>query len=296
MSGVKVASIRLMKEPDKSFIVFHEKNIFSPWHQHPEFELVLIKKGRGKRMIGDHVETFEENDLLLLGPHLPHEWLCDNTFYSPEGGFLGEGIVIQFLPDFLGAQFFEIPENKPLKKVLQDSARGIKFSLKTKEKLIPLMNKIIKLPMTKQLYALFSIFKIISNSNDNMMLCSPLFMEPLHTVVNTPMQRAMQYILQNFQKDATIEGVLSCTKMSNTAFCKAFKSSYRMTFKEYLLSIRVGYACNLLTDENLNISEIAYNSGFENISNFNRQFKKIKGTTPSVFRQTHYNLKRSVAI
>jgi len=105
------------------------------------------------------------------------------------------------------------------------------------------------------------------------------------------MQKALQYILQNFQKDASIKGVLEFTKMSNTAFCKAFKISYRMTFKEYLLSIRIGYACNLLTDENLNISEIAYSSGFENISNFNRQFKKIKEVTPSQFLKQHSNLK-----
>ena len=296
MSVVKVVSIRLMKEPDKSFIVFHERNIFSPWHQHPEFELVLVKKGRGRRMIGDHIETFEENDLLLLGPHVPHEWLCEESYYSADEGFMGEGIVIQFLPDFLGTQFFDIPENKPLKKVLQDSSRGIKFSLKTREKIIPLMNKIIKLSMTRQLYALLSIFKIVSKCIDYTILCSPLFMEPLHTGVNTPMQKAIQYILQNFQKDATIEGVLAYTKMSNTSFCKAFKTSYRMTFKEYLLSIRIGYACNLLTDHSLNISEIAYNSGFENISNFNRQFKKIKGATPSLFRLHHHNLKRSMVV
>lgn len=296
MSGVKVANIRLMKEPDKSFIVFHEKNIFSPWHQHPEFELVLIKKGEGRRMIGDHIETFEENDLLLLGPYLPHEWLCNESYYSPVEGFKGEGIVIQFLPDFLGSQFFEIPENRSLKRVLMDSSRGIKFSQKTREKIIPLMEKIIGYSMTKQLYTLFAIFKILSKCADYSLLCSPLFIEPLQTGVNTPMQKAMQYILQNFQKKATIEGVLAYTKMSNTAFCKAFKTSYRMTFKEYLLSIRIGYACNLLTDDNLNISEIAYTSGFENISNFNRQFKKIKGATPSEFRQTHYNLKRSLAI
>jgi len=291
MNNGKAANIRLIKEPDKSFIVYHEKNIFSPWHQHPEYELVLILKGKGKRMAGDHIGRFEENDLVLLGPYLPHEWLCDESYFSLTEGFKGEGIVIHFLHDFLGSQFFDIPENKYLNMVLQDASRGIKFSVKTKEKLIPLMQKIVQLPITKQLYTLFSIFKHISKCKDYTLLCSPIFTEPFHSGVSTPMQKALQYILQNFQKDASIKGVLEFTKMSNTAFCKAFKISYRMTFKEYLLSIRIGYACNLLTDENLNISEIAYSSGFENISNFNRQFKKIKEVTPSQFLKQHSNLK-----
>ncbi len=287
MDIVKAASIRRIKEPDKSFIVYHEKNIFSPWHQHPEYELVLILKGKGKRMIGDHIDSFEENDLLLLGPFVPHQWLCDESYYSPKEGFMGEGIVIQFLHDFLGPQFFNIPENKYLNKVLQDASRGINFSLRTKQKIIPIMHQIINQSKTKQLYTLFSIFKILSRCDDYSLLCSPIFMEPLHPAVNTPVQKALQYILQNFQKDANIKGVLEYTKMSNTAFCKAFKKSYRMTFKEYLLSIRIGYACNLLTDDNLNISEIAYKSGFENISNFNRRFRKIKGVTPSQFIKLH---------
>jgi len=289
---MKAQNIRLIKEPDKSFIVYYEKNVFSRWHQHPEYELILILKGKGKRMVGDNIDRFEENDLVLLGPYVPHEWLCDESYFSSTEGFKGEGIVIQFLPDFLGTQFFEIPENKFLNKLLQDASSGIKFPLKTRQKLIALMQVITQLSITEQLYTLLSIFKILSQCNDYTLLCSPIFMKPFHPNTRTPMHKALQYILQNFQNDTNIKGVLAFTKMSNTAFCKAFKISYRMTFKEYLLSIRVGYACNLLTDDNLNISEIAYNSGFENISNFNRQFKKIKGVTPSQFIKQHSSSKK----
>jgi len=284
---MKIENIRLLKEPEKSFIVFKENKEFSPWHHHPEFELVYITKGQGKRMIGDHIARFDDGDLILLGTYLPHEWLCDKTFYSETEGFRGEGIVIQFLYDFLGKIFFEIPENSALNKLLQDASRGIKFSNNTKKLLIPLVKNIVELSNSERLYSLFSIFKILSESKDYTLLCSPGFMEPFHANENTPMQKAMQYILQNFQKNANIDGILSYTKMSNTAFCMAFKKNYRMTFKEYILKIRVGYACNLLIDNSLNISEVAYNSGFENISNFNRQFKKIKGITPSQFRDEY---------
>jgi len=287
---MKAENIRILQEPNKSFIVYHEKNAFSQWHYHPEYELVLILNGKGQRMVGDHIGSFEENDLVLLGPYLPHEWSCNESYFSSSEGFKGEGIVIQFLPDFLGSQFFDIPENKSLREVLQNASRGINFSLKMKGKIIPLIHKIAHLKTTKQLYTLFTIFKIISESNDYSLFCSPLFTEPEFIGKDSPMQKAVQYILLNFQKDANVKGALEYTNMSHSAFCKAFKKNYQITFKEYLLSIRIGYACNLLADESFSISEIAYNSGFENISNFNRQFKKLKNITPSRFTKQHNSL------
>jgi AraC-like DNA-binding protein len=276
--------MRLMKEADKSFIVYHEIHPFSRWHHHPEYELVLIVKGKGKRMVGDHIDRFRNHDLVLVGSYLPHEWLCDREFYEHPGGFQGEGIVYQFLPDFLGPQFFEIPENRKLRLMLDESSRGIKFTGKTKEKIISLMVQNYELDGNDQLYSLFSIFRILSKTNEYTLLSSPGFMEPFHKEGNEPMQKALEYILRNFHKEVSMKEMLGITNMSNTAFCMAFKKCYRMTFKEYLLNARIGYACKLLTDGTLNISQIAYNCGFENISNFNRQFKKLKCLTPSQYQ------------
>ena len=281
---MKVSEIRILQESNKSFIVHHETNPFTRWHHHPEYELDFIRKGRGKRLVGDHIERFEENDLVLVGSYLPHEWLCDDEYFDPSEGFKGEGIVIQFLKDFLGPQFFKIPENNRLNQRLEESARGLKFYGKTKDAIISIMTNIISQDPSECLFSLFSIFKIISKSKEYSLLCSPGFMEPFHSAGNEPMQKALQYILQNFQKDINIKELLAISNMSNTTFSASFKKSYQMTFKKYLLKTRVGYACRLLGDENLKISEIAYNSGFENISNFNRQFRSIKGTTPKDFR------------
>jgi AraC-like DNA-binding protein len=223
---------------------------------------------------------------VLVGQFLPHEWLCDPEYYEHTDGFQGEGIVFQFLNDFLGPQFFEIPENANLKRLINESSRGLKFHGKTKEKIIELMVQNYQLDGINRLYSLFSIFRILSKTKEYNCLSSPGFMEPFHIKGNQPMQKALEYIHQNFQSEVTMKELLNVTSMSNTAFCMAFKKSYRMTFKEYLLNTRIGYACKLLTDNTLNISQIAYNSGFENISNFNRQFKKLKGITPSQFQNT----------
>lgn len=281
---MKVEEIRLLQDQDKSFIVYHETNAFSRWHHHPEYELVLITKGKGKRMVGDHIDHFEENDLVLVGSFLPHEWLCDASYFPGQNKFCGEGIVVQFLSNFLGERFFNIPENKNIKRVLDESSRGLIFSDKTKEKIISIMLKMCHQDSTDRLYSLFNIFSLIAKTKEYTYLSSPGFMEPFHSEENEPMQKVLEYILKNFHEEIPMKILLDISNMSNTAFCSLFKKTYRMTFKSYLLQTRVGYACRLLGNERFNISEIAYQSGFENLSNFNRQFKKIKGLTPSQYQ------------
>lgn len=159
---MKLENIRLVQEPDKSFIVYHETHPFSRYHNHLEIELVLILKGKGKRIVGDHIDRFKKNDLVLVGQYLPHEWYCDREYYEHPDGFQGEGIVYQFVNDFLGSKFFEIPENVSLKRLLDESNRGLKFYKKTKEKIIELMVQNIEHDGIDRLYSLFSIFRILS--------------------------------------------------------------------------------------------------------------------------------------
>jgi AraC-like DNA-binding protein len=282
---MKPENTKLLQDPDKSFIVHHEIKSFARWHHHPEYELVIILKGRGKRMIGDNIDRFEPNDLFLLGSYLPHEFLCDQEYQDHPEGFQGEAIVYQFLNDFIGARFFELPENKNLMRILNDSYRGLVFSGKTRERIKALMSNSYKLNGTERLYSLFAIFKILGQTTEYRHLSSPGFMKPFHNHSDEPIQKALVYIVQHFQEEVSMKEMLHITNMSNSAFCNAFKKICRMTFKEYLLNIRVGYACRLLTEDTLNISQIAYNCGFENLSNFNRQFKKLKNITPSQFQQ-----------
>jgi AraC-like DNA-binding protein len=282
---MKLESTKLLQDPDKSFIVHYETKSFARWHHHPEYEMDLILNGKGKRMIGDHIDRFERNDLVLLGSYLPHEYMCDKEYTDHPEGFQGKAIVFQFLIDFLGPRFFEVPENKNLKRILDESYRGLQFYGKTREKIITIMENSYDLDGTERLYSLLAIFKILGQTREYRLLSSPGFMKPFHNQGDEPIQKALEYIVQHFQEEVSMKEMLSITNMSNSAFCNSFKKTCRMTFKEYLLNVRVGYACKLLTDDTLNISQIAYNCGFQNLSNFNRQFKKIKSVTPSKFQQ-----------
>jgi len=281
---VKVAKVRLLQEPHKSFIYYKENNPFTSWHHHPEYELCLITKGRGKRMVGDNIDRFENDDLVFIGSYTPHESLCDSEYFNHPGGFQGEGIVIQFVYDFLGKEFFSIPENSQLNKFIMDSTRGYAFYGETRKKLISLILKMEGMNDCERLYTLFSIFKVFSSTKEYKVLSSPAFSEPFWIDESGPMQKSLKFILQNFQRQISIKDLLEISNMSNTSFYAAFKKTYRMPFKDYLLNLRIGYACKILTDDLNNISGVAYNAGFGNISNFNRQFRKIKGITPSQFQ------------
>jgi len=277
---MEVPEIRLFKEQDSSVLFYHETKVFTPWHHHPEFELVLILKGKGRRMVGDHIDRFEENDLVFIGSDTPHEWSCDKEYLTESGDFGGEGLVIQFMNNFLGENFFDVYELNALKNILLASSRGIEIYGQTKAQIIRIMRQMMNIDGTAQLFKLFSIFEILSSSKELKTLSSPAFLESFSLGENEGIQRAMQFIMQNFQRQIHVKELLEITNMSNTAFCNNFKYTYRMSFTTYLVKLRIGYASRQLIHGEKNISEVAYDSGFENLSNFNRQFKNIKGVTP----------------
>jgi AraC-like DNA-binding protein len=283
---MKLENYRMMKDPDRSFILHHETQGFSNWHHHPEYELVCIINGKGRRLVGDNIDTFGPGDLVLLGPFLPHSWICDNEFAGDAKGFGGEAIVIQFLDNFLGKEFMEIPENSRLRQILGESSRGLLFTGKTREELRALLAGSYELDGSDQLFVLMTLFRILSKTPKYQPLSSAGFIEPYHRAGNEPVQKAIDYILHNFNRDISVGELLDITNMSNTTFCIAFRRITRMTFKEYLIHTRIGYACKLLTNTGQTISQIAFSCGFENLSNFNQKFRRIKNVTPSVYRSS----------
>lgn len=289
---MKIPEVKLFREPDKSFIYYHEKKAFTPWHHHAEYEFALIIKGSGVRMIGDHIDRFSSKDLVLVGPDLPHEWECDQEWFDGSENFLGEAIALQFSRDFLGRQFYELAENTSLYRCLEKSKLGCQFYGKTKARIIEKILTMMETDGPVRLYKLLSIFGIIACSDEYRTLASPLFLEHYHENNNEPLNKTVQYIHQNFQRKIKTEELLELSNMSNTTFFENFKRTYRMSYKKYLLHLRLGYACRLLSDESLNISRVAFESGFDNLSNFNRQFKQLKGCTPREYIKHLKNEKR----
>jgi len=292
---MNIAQLRLVKQPNSSFITHLETDPFTPWHHHPEYELVLVIRGKGKRMVGDHIDRFGKGDLVFLGPYLPHAWVIDVEEGKDVSELDDEAFVIQFSYDFLCDKFFEIPEFTYLKKFLLRSERGYVFYGDVKRRIISILRKMQNMDDTDKLYALFGIFQLFGKTDQYEVLASPAYMQSLTVKGSESMRSALQYIMEHFQERIQIEDVLEITHKSYAAFYKAFKKTYGMSFTDYLLKVRIGYACKLLTEDQSKISEIAYDAGFENLANFNRQFRKIKGITPTAFRnQVRQKMKGSV--
>lgn len=284
---MKAIEYRLPKEFDKSFIVFNEKGSHfpCPWHYHPEFEFVLVNRSTGKRMVGDHIGHFDAGDLVLMGPELPHVWVNDNSFLKKSAPEAADATVIHFSPDFIGQDIFNIPEFSSLIQILTLSSRGIHITGDTSRQIANIMNNMIYESGLKRLASIFEIFDIICSMKNYLLLASPNF-NSNKTTINSRHSRINDYILRNYHRPITLKEVSEEANMATTTFCNFFKEQYRMTFVEYVTQIRVGHFCKLIAEDDKSILEAAYTCGFNSIANFNRQFKKLKGMSPSEFRRT----------
>ncbi len=284
---MKAIEIRLTKDIDKSFVFFKETGQYfpCPWHYHPEYELVLVNKSTGRRMVGDHIGYFEDADLVFIGPNLPHVWVNDEIYMTGEAKEKAEAIVIHFHENFLGERFFQIPEMDEFKNLLNLSQRGMVIKGAAKLKVGKLMNNMTSMNGIERLSALFSIFETLSSCQEYELLASPGFSLNEVTSIAGPFDKINEYIMRNFDRDISLQEIAKVANMAITTFCNFFKTHYRVTFIEYLNGVRIGLACKLLADKRKNIVEIAYEVGFNNLGNFNRQFKKIKHLTPREYRK-----------
>ncbi len=256
------------------------------WHYHPELELVYVTKSSGTRFIGDSIERFREGEVILIGKNLPHMWLNDDEYFSDSGTLMAEATAIHFKQDFLGHDFLEAPEVKNIKELIEKSRYGLKFdSLGEKTK-----NEIEQLDRGssfEKLVRFINILNDLANHRRKTILSSEGYLNAFKRTNNKNVDKVYEYIFNNFDKKIVLGEVAEIANMNPSAFSRFFKRVNRKTFKEYVNEIRIGYACKLLSEHRYNITRICYESGFNNISNFNRQFKKITGKSPSQYLQHH---------
>jgi AraC-like DNA-binding protein len=284
---MKIVEWRLPQEFDKSFIVFKDSGRFfpCPWHYHPEYELVLVTKSTGKRMVGDHIGYFDEDDLVFMGPMVPHVWVNDPEYLKGDDKPPAEAIVIHFQEGFLGQNLFNIPEMANFKSFLHSSKHGMAIKGTARKRINHVMKNMIGMNGLQRLSCLFEIFDILSRTSEYELLISPGFIQNYDFKGTDRYSRITEYILHNFHEEITLPLVASHANMAITTFCNFFKAQFRMTFVEYLNSVRVGHACKLLSDRDQTIVQIAYRCGYSNLANFNKQFRKIKRMTPTDFRR-----------
>lgn len=254
----------------------------SPWHFHPEFELTLVTAGTGRRFVGDHIEAYEPGDLVLLGPELPHYW---HSEVPEKGGSRSRSLVVQFLPGFLGAEFFNLPELDAVKRLFSGASRGLYFAGPTRERASKTLLGMADRSPQGQLFGLLEALDVLSRSPDVRMLASEGFAPMLDTGTEERINRCQAYIFDHLGEPLRLEHVATHMNMSPSAFSRYFKRVMGKTFSHFVNELRIGQACRALLDTDRPIAEIAFESGFNNLSNFNRRFKELHGVSPRKFRE-----------
>lgn len=253
------------------------------WHYHDEYELTLILESGGTRMVGDHIGRFERGDLILIGRNLPHTWRTDCLGKSGKA----EALVLHFLKDSLGSGFFGIPEMKKVGALLERSHRGIQILGRTRDQIQRMLEHMEGALEGEKVILLLSILHALSQSSDLRELSSEIFADSTDDVDEARFNEVYEYIMNNFQEDLTLNQVADAVNMSPSAFSRYFKRRVRKPFKQFIIELRVGYACKLLMMKDVSVSEVCYESGFQNLSNFNNQFKNITKFTPKKYQLIH---------
>jgi AraC-like DNA-binding protein len=252
----------------------------TPWHYHPEYELVLMIGGKGKRFVGNHISDYNEGELDFLGPNLPHWYrkdIQDNT---------GGSLVIHFKEDFLGKGFFQIPEMQSISQLFEISKMGLHYTGKTKLLAAEKMEEMLSLSGIDRLICLLSLLKTLSESAEYEVLSSPELGNQTEKE-NDRLQKVFSYVLDHLKEDLHVEDVAKIAMMSQSGFCRYFKNRTKKNFSHFVNEIRVSNACKQLMKGNFSISYVCCESGFNNMANFNKQFKKIVKQTPHQFRLKH---------
>lgn len=274
---------------DQSFSIsyLNGQNFFKVWHYHPELELVFILESTGTQFVGDSIEKFQSGDVLLVGKNLPHLMLNDNEYFEEGSTLKARAIVINFERFFTGRTFLALPEMRPIDELLDLSERGIKFSGPIRGYARDTAHKMVSLKSHERMLEFIELLGRLAETSDYRLLSSLGFSNSIGNIEKSRMGRVYDYVMNNFNDKISLQEAADIVHMNPTAFSRYFKKNHKKNFTQYVNEVRIRYACKLLQEKRLNISEICYLAGFNNISNFNRQFRVIKNSSPKEYLRSY---------
>lgn len=267
-----------------------ERRFAHGWHRHAELELTLIVASCGTRLVGDNIETYESGDLVLLGPDLPHAWRSDPSFGGRDGARrrLHRAIVVQFREDFLGTSFLQAPELRQVRQLFQAAGRGLQVLGSLRDEVARRLQDLGRAEGPDRLLGLLGILVILAQTRSSLrpLARGKLQIPPpegeLHRI-----DRVLAYLAAHHTEPINQARVAAILGLSPAGFSRFFRRATGRTFSRYLGELRIGRAAQLLIETDRPILEISFDSGFANLSNFNRRFRSLKGVTPSAFRASH---------
>jgi AraC-like DNA-binding protein len=248
------------------------------WHQHIEYELILFTEGEGRAFIGNYIGDFKTGDIFFLGSNLPH------TFQKATREMITSAVVVQFTDHFWGNEFMQLPECKSLKNLFDTAAQGLRLKTRLSAKLDPLVRELEQLQGFSRIIRLCECLQAIAATQQYETI-STQEVKTFHSRNRDRIDKIFQYTIENFQEPISLADVAATAGMSIPAFCNYFKKSTKKTYIDFLNEIRIGHACKLLVDTQKPVLEICYESGFNTLANFNKQFLKMRKLTPTGYRR-----------
>ncbi|MCB9339969.1 MAG: helix-turn-helix transcriptional regulator [Lewinellaceae bacterium] len=250
------------------------------WHYHPELELVYVKGGNGKRHIGHHASYFRDGDLILIGSNLPHYGFTDRFTRNKSE------TIVQMKADFLGESFFKIPEMEAIQAMFDKARAGLVFFGDSKKRIGARLENLPKHDQFGRLIELLIILKEMALSTEYQILNANGYTLEVETQDNDRINVVYTYVQANFQSAIPLDEISEKVSMTVPAFCRYFKKLSGKTFTRFVNEYRVTHACKLLLEQNASITDVCFESGFNNFSHFNRFFKEITGKSPSEYRKS----------
>ncbi len=264
-------------------------HFISSWHFHPVHEIVLFLGCTGTGFIGDAIYPFQPGMVSIIGKEMPHVWLNGREYYQGNKNLVAKAVVIKFTHDFLGKGFNQVPEMKLVNTFLQKACRGIMFQGKERSILESKIQSIVSFNGLQRLACLLDILDMMAKSQEFVFLASPGYSTRFSSFTGDKVGKVCEYIMLHFTRELSLEELAGVASMTPNAFCRFFKKSFLKTFKEFLNEVRVGNACKLLIEKNTHVSIAAYDSGFNNLTHFHRQFKQVIGMTPLEYQKKYWH-------
>jgi len=280
-----------VKDDESFFIGIFQDNLEkSTWHYHNTFEISFITEGSGKRIVADSIEDFQPGDLVFIGQDLPHVWIADKEQRTPSNRTL-EMVFLQFTSNVLSPPMLALPEFRNLKRALEFSERGIHIVGQTLNEVSEIMLQLPYLKSFDRMLHFFKMMDIIGKSESNIPLASEEYLNKRFRSGNNRIAAIHEYLMNNYREEINLKRLAGLVNMAEGSLCRFFKVNMGKTVFEYLNQLRIEFACKLLMDQNLSVLEVCLDSGFNNLSHFNKQFRKVTGVTPTEYRKK-YNLLR----
>ena len=251
-------------------------------HSHGNYELNYMANARGRRYIAGNVADFAEKDLVLLGPGVPHCWEISNKEDFPRS------FTIHFNESFFDASLFNIPEFRSIKHLLGDAQGGLSFPHYDDHELRSLFGALKQLNGFDAVIQVFRILEYLSQIQDYQLITPGLSTWNIDNFNDERLKKVHRYVLHHFQQGIRLKEVADLINLTEGAFCSFFKRSTKKSFFTFVKEVKIDHACQLLTNStHKSVSEICFESGFNNLANFNRQFKEITAMNPTEYRKKY---------